>query len=381
MEDSPSRGVDFEEGAAGPEPSETSDAANLQDLITADEVYYSDSDDAAPQAGADADADVQGAEQAEHQYDEVDPDAYAEGFEEGADGLVCRRRQRNRRRASRVHHYHHHHCPSQDCAEHQELLASHARLESQVAGLRESHRQLADFVHTSVGLISGNLIEVAGALTELAARPRAGGRARYHRSPSPPHSRRRPSPGPSRWEPVEVVSSLRELRERAHTSRRSPSPFRRPSAPAPWDATETAPNQPAATVAPAASAPVSSDSSALFASPPGSPSSLSARIAADFDRFPYRVRRNTRSYFIFQFVCVRELYPLLSAEEGWNRFVARVIGAGPYVTPDQVDRAWTLAFERPTQAHFRRLWETPLPTLRAALPDPRGSRHGDLIRF
>ena len=67
MEDSPSRGVDFEEGAAGPEPSETSDAANLQDLITADEVYYSDSDDAAPQTGADADADVQGAEQAEHQ--------------------------------------------------------------------------------------------------------------------------------------------------------------------------------------------------------------------------------------------------------------------------------------------------------------------------
>ena len=421
MEDSADRNIRPEVGAVGSAPSGSSDVDDRQDLVTVDEIFRSDAYDSASPAEA---ANHHNAEQPDI---DLGVSAFADDFThgnliQGAGGVVCRHRQRNRRRGTRVNHFHHHHCPTQSCAQHQELLASHARLEDQVASLQESHRQLSEFAYTSVGQINRNLVEVTNALTEFTVRVGANIRAQDHGSPSPPRPHHQPPQDPSRWEPVEVVRTLREFRERAFPPRRSLSPARRapsparrlpsparrapllahrPSSPASrraasparhsslparrsaarslQDVDEAAADQFAA-AASAAPVPRPASSASRSGSPP-SPSSLAVRVDADFEQFSERVRRNTRGFFVAELVRVKELHPNLEAERGWIRLVYRVMNTGPYNSPDEVDRAWVLAFERPARSHFRRFWETPIGSLRAALPESVSLRHRDLIRF
>ena len=232
-----------------------------------------------------------------------------------------------------IHHYHHYHCPGQPCGPHA-LPAGpnpipsvgHPTEVSRV--VRETLTALFTEVQDSVQSLSREFDRISRRVADTHLRGR--------RDRSPPTGRD-------------------HGRCRQHTP---PAPSVRAGRNLSGDESPNRPN----------------------ASPPGSPNHLPALVQRLYPQFSEEVRSNTRLYFLFELVRVREQYPG-TATRGLERFTSRLVRAETFSSVDQVLTAWTIAFAHYPRAHFQHLWDRGAVALRAELPESRSIRPCDIIRF
>lgn len=93
------------------------------------------------------------------------------------------------------------------------------------------------------------------------------------------------------------------------------------------------------------------------------------------------VLRNTRRFFFYHLLVVREANPTLSAIVGFERFATLLVHAGYYRSANLVRRAWAIAFGEPAGAHFGTIWDRPIEELLASAPGHVSINRRDLIRF
>ena len=310
-----------------------------------------------------------------------------------------------------VHHFHHQHCPGVPCAPAETGLGSRSVASESTEEIRRTVRH----IEIDIQFLQNHRFRVQQEVSDLSSslgaalqevdrtfssihstfgqlspgcfrRSSPPPRRRRQRSPSPPR-RRRPSPG---WEPIRVLSPVRSrgsARRSPATNRRTPrtsSPNPQPTPSSPCQArAEPHPRPRAANSCQRVEAEAALTALATVdpVPPTASPSRLRARLANDFGHFSPGTRRNTRRFFFFELLRIRERFPEASVDAGWSRLVARLRSSGFYATEDDVNRAWMIAFEEPPQAHFRRLYQTELEVLRSHLPASFRTLPENLIRF
>lgn len=304
-------------------------------------------------------------------------------------------------------------------------------LQNERLRLQHRVRELSVSLEESLRQVEHTFGEVDRAFRRLdpaCFRPSASARSRRGRTPSPAGQSNR---GPDRerydfgWEPIDIIStsprrrrpgrsnsSAGQRRLPVSSTRRHFSPTTDQSQPShiytepthtrtpprchppPTQANSVTPSTPPATQDGEIrdrQAPSSAQSpprtllgalAALDPVPPAtSPSRLRARLLAEYPQFTAGIRRNTRRFFFFELLQIRERFPEVSVDSGWSRLVARLAQIGFYPSAEEVARAWMIAFGEAPHAHFRSLFEQDVDSLRAHLPNSWRVVPGNLIRF
>ena len=279
--------------------------------------------------------------------------------------------------SSTVHHYHHQHCPTVPCRS----VRPSSPLRLRVQNLEGTLRRLSDQVDRTQSRLRGpdrqlrDLNDrIRGLEQSLRAGPEATDRSRSSRSNSTPPPRlqrtlrrsaqsfrstsRRRNVSPN-WEPIlERDPDRRRPRTPspqyfADDSCRGPEPNLGNSPPG--GCRRGSPSRrnnravegvPQGLHVPGALSRIRTVLSLYWAeqptnpiiSPPGSPSRVGATLRARFSHFPERVLRNTRRFFFYHLLCIRESNPTLSAIVGFERFGALLVHAEYFTSANLVRR-------------------------------------------
>ena len=78
-------------------------------------------------------------------------------------------------------------------------------------------------------------------------------------------------------------------------------------------------------------------------------------------------KKNTANYFLIIIARLLELIGNYTADEGWKRFVARVLHLGVYETEAQINRTWRIVFGEPPRQYFNALWAGSVALVREAI--------------
>ena len=392
MDDSLNREVPAEQGAAGSEGVAVGSDDTLDIHADDEQIYYSE-------------------DELEYELEQEDS-AY--------DNSACVAPTNLNSDDRQVHHYHHYHCPDAPCGTARPAAQSHSGVQpvtveelqgalqqaqieirfqrNEQVRLKHALQELSTSFEESLRQVDHTFDQIDHAVAHL---------RRQRRVRSPSHERprgrgtshRRSSPG---WEPIDILSPVRRRGpSRNHSSPPRPrpsalSPRRRRSSPQTRSPRATSPHsrsppsaQPAcpdasvqrSATTPAPELPTISLASLDPVRPSESPSRFRARLLTEFPQFSAAIRRNTRRFFFFELLRVREQFPAVSVDVGWSRMVARLGASGFYTSEADVSRAWMIAFGEPPLAHFRRMFEVDVETLRSHLPDSWRNGRGNLIRF
>ena len=269
-----------------------------------------------------------------------------------------------------THHYHHQHCPTVDCpatggAEGPSpdnataeaiarLEQDHQRLESHIAELTLG-TALNSGVANALRSVSTNLRSAVDALSHIRAGTRRNTQRRSGRQA------RSPSPG---WEPIAVYSPSRDGNSRRRSQPRGHSP------------------QPPAASANSAACPQNPEQQdGIPAFNPNSRRISLQEAEALSRRYPISVLYSTKTFFYVILRRIKEHYPNATADEAWERFVARIVSLGVYNTEAEIDAAWLITFGVETRPEFNSLWARSAEWFDAGTPPRFVLPLANLIRF